>query len=143
MGSEKGRGLKVRSVTAALWGRKTCVASATLVCSGELCRSFDDCVVGSVRHHHRMELGNNLRRSGAPRAAHSCSRGSDPGLSSLWRNVLGRAGARKRGKRKLQSEPSLVYIVRNTHGNTPNTHAYHTHTKKLVHFLWQTHNSLA
>lgn len=50
---------------------------------------------------------------------------------------------RKGDKRKLQSEPSLVYIVRNTHVNTPNTHAYHTHTKKLVHFLWQTHNSLA
>lgn len=51
--------------------------------------------------------------------------------------------ARKGDKRKVQSEPSLVYIVRNTHVNTPNTDACPTHTKKLVPFLWQTHNSLA
>lgn len=40
--------------------------------------------------------------------------------------------ARKGDKRKLQSEPSLVYIIRNTHVNTPNTHACHTHTYKEI-----------
>lgn len=95
MGSEQGRGLKVgEHGGAALWGRK---ASATLVHSGELLRRFDDCVVGNVRHCWvEWSWGSGLRRSPAPRVAHSCSRGNDPELSSLQRSVLGRAGGKKR-----------------------------------------------
>lgn len=100
-------------------------------------------VVGSVRHHHGMELGNDLRWWDLPEL-HTAAPGEvTQGLAHCGGMSSAEQETRKGDKRKLQSEPSLVYIVRNTHVNTPNTHAYHTHTKKLVHFLWQTHNSLA
>lgn len=124
-------------------GRKACVASVALVRSGELFRSFDDCVVGNVRHRHRMELGNNPRRSRAPELHTAAPGEMTQGLAHCRGMSSAEQEARKGDKRKLQPEPSLVYIIRNTHVNTPNTHACHTHTKKLVPFLWQTLNSLA
>lgn len=83
MGSEKGRGLEMgEHGYAALWVERLVWPLSHLYAVGSYSGALMT-VVGNVRHRHRMELGNDLRRSRAPRAAHSCSRGNDPGLSSL------------------------------------------------------------
>lgn len=98
MGSELGRGSRWGNMAVQLSGVERLVwpLPHMYTVGRELLRLFDDCTVGSVRHCWvEWSWGNGLRQSPAPRAAHSCSRGHNPELSSLYRNVLGGTGAKK------------------------------------------------
>lgn len=130
MGSEKGRGLEMgEHGYAALWVERLVWPLPHLYAVGSYSGALMT-VVGNVRHRHRMELGNDLRRSRAPELHTAAPGEMTQGLAHCRGMSSAEQEARKGDKRKLQPEPSLVYIIRNTHVNTPNTHACHTHRQR-------------
>lgn len=120
---------------AALWGRKACVASAHLYVVGSYSGALRTVLWAMSGTTIEWSWGTTSDGRELPELHTAAPGEMTQGLAHCRGMSSAEQEARKGDKRKLQSEPSLVYIVRNTHVNTPNTHAYHTHTKKLVHFL--------
>lgn len=105
MGSEKGRELKMRERgCAALWGRKTSVASATLVHSGDPASQVL-CVVGNGRSSWvRAELWEWAQMV---ESARSCTQLLQ-GMTQSLAHSTGMSSAETGGeKRRLRAQPGL------------------------------------